>query len=231
MSTNTLNNGRKPAPKGGTGGGNRPPQSTGKRAQARARAAVRAAAEEAARKGRRRNWILWGTALVVSAVVIAAMMFTARNTQNSATRVAPDFTLTDTSGQSVHLADYRGKNVVLYFSEGAGCQPCLTQMGDIEKHQAEFTAANTVVLPIVMNTADEIRQDMATNDVKTPFLIDSTGQVSKEYGVLGKGMHADMPGHGFVLVDSKGTQRWYGEYPSMYLASADLLKQVKDHLK
>jgi len=49
--------------------------------------------------------------------------------------------------------------------------------------------------------------------------------------VLGKGMHAGLPGHGFVFIDAQGTQRWLGEYPSMFLASADLLKEVNGHLQ
>ena len=32
------------------------------------------------------------------------------------------------------------------------------------------------------------------------------------------------------LIDAKGTQRWYGEYPSMYLSTSGLLQQVKAHL-
>lgn len=48
--------------------------------------------------------------------------------------------------------------------------------------------------------------------------------------MLGKGMHAGLPGHGFVLVDARGMQRWHGEYPSMYLSTAGLIAQVKAHL-
>jgi hypothetical protein len=33
-----------------------------------------------------------------------------------------------------------------------------------------------------------------------------------------------------VLIDKTGKQRWYGEYPSMYISPADLLKQVRAHL-
>ncbi len=228
MSTNTIhNNGRKQPNRTGATGGNRPRPP---RRRTEARAAVRAAAKASARRHHRRSWLPWGIAVLVVGAIIGAMMYTARDTQNTATRVAPDFTLTDTSGRSVHLADYRGRNVVLYFSEGTGCQACLTQMGDIERHASDFTAANVTVLPIVMNTADQIRQDMAANGVRTPFLLDSTGQVSKEYDTLGKGMHAGLPGHGFILIDAGGTQRWSGEYPSMYLSSADLLRQVKAHL-
>jgi peroxiredoxin len=158
------------------------------------------------------------------------MMYTARTSQDTTTRTAPDFTLTDTTGRAVHLADYRGRTVVLYFNEGAGCQSCLYQMADIENHAGDFATANVTVLPIVINPANEIRADMTTNNVKTPFLIDADGTVSRAYGTLGKGMHPGLPGHSFVLIDANGIQRWYGEYPSMYLSSADLLHQIRAQL-
>jgi len=169
--------------------------------------------------------------IVAAAALIAAMMWSAQTTSDATSRLAPEFTLTDTGGATVRLADYRGKNVVLYFNEGAGCQSCLFQMADIERNAAQFTAANITVLPIVMNTADQIRADMAANGVRTPFLIDAGGTVSKAYGTLGKGMHAGLPGHSFVLIDANGIQRWYGEYPSMFLSPADLLREVRTHLR
>jgi peroxiredoxin len=184
-----------------------------------------------ARAGRRRHrdLIVWGVVLAAVTGLIATMMWTSRATSDATSRPAPDFTLTDTSGGTVRLADYRGGNVVLYFNEGAGCQSCFYQMVDIEQHAAEFAAADVTVLPIVMNGADETRADMAANGVRTPFLLDD-GTVSTAYGTLGRGMHAGLPGHSFVLIDADGVQRWYGEYPSMYLPSADLLEQIRRHL-
>jgi peroxiredoxin len=205
----------------------RGPAAARRRRQHQAVAAVRAAA---AARQRHRHLLLWGITGIVAVAIIAAMMWSARSTSDTTIRTAPDFTLTDTNGHPVHLADLRGHTVVLYFSEGAGCQPCLTQMAAIEQKAAGFATANVTVLPIVMNTADQIRADMAANHVTTPFLIDSDGAVSRAYGTLGKGMHADLPGHGFVLIDRSGIQRWYGEYPSMYLAPADLLAQIRAHL-
>lgn len=193
----------------------------------RTAAAARAAT---ARQRQRRSLLLWGIALAATIALIATMMYTARAAQDTTTRTAPDFTLTDTNGRAVHLADYRGRNVVLYFNEGAGCQSCLYQMADIENHADDFAAAKVAVLPIVMNTADQIRADMAANNVETPFLIDVDGTVSRAYGTLGKGMHPGLPGHSFVLIDTHGTQRWYGEYPSMYLSPADLIHQIRIHL-
>ena len=152
-----------------------------------------------------------------------------RPESSDATRTAPDFTLTDTAGATHRLSDYRGENVLLYFSEGAGCQSCLVQMGEIEQQSAAFEKQNVTVLPIVMNTKAQITADMAANGVKTPFLLDD-GTVSKAYGTLGKGMHAGLPGHSFVLIDANGKQLWYGDYPSMWLAPQDLLKEVQTRL-
>lgn len=37
---------------------------------------------------------------------------------------ASDFTLPSTAGDEVALSNFRGENVLLYFHEGLGCQPC-----------------------------------------------------------------------------------------------------------
>jgi len=190
--------------------------------------ALRAAkAQQEQRRRRRIRFASVGATVAVIAIVIA-MMLTSRQQTSSVMRVAPDFTLTSTSGTTVSLAALRGKDVLLYFSEGAGCQACLVQMGQIEK-DPNIAAAGLTVLPIVMNSKDQITVDMAANGVRTPFLLDD-GTVSSAYGTLGKGMHADLPGHSFVLIDKAGNQRWYGEYPSMFLSTTDLLKEVRAHL-
>ncbi len=189
-------------------------------------------AEQAARaSGRRRRLrIVIGTASALALVaVITAMMLTSRPESSDAVRTAPDFTLTDTGGAEHTLAQHRGENVLLYFSEGAGCQSCIVQMGEIEKQADALAQEDVTVLPIVMNTREQITADMAANGVTTPFLLDD-GTVAEAYGTLGKGMHAGLPGHSFVLIDKQGRQRWYGEYPSMWLAPEDLLDQVRSKL-
>lgn len=198
------------------------------------KAAEQARAErqaESAEKKRRRGqgrliWIISGIVLVA---IVAAMMLTSRPDSSNTVRAAPKFTLTDTAGVTHKLSEHRGENVLLYFSEGAGCQSCLVQMAEIEKNADQFADQDVTVLPIVMNTKEQITHDMALNGVKTPFLLDD-GTVSDEYGTLGKGMHADLPGHSFVLIDKTGQQRWYGEYPSMWLAPAELLDEVRTRL-
>lgn len=188
-------------------------------------------AEQAARaSGRRRLRIMIGTASALALVAaVTAMVLTSRPESSDAIRTAPEFTLTDTGGSKHTLAQHRGENVLLYFSEGAGCQSCIVQMGEIEKQAAAFEKLDVTVLPIVMNTREQITADMTANGVTTPFLLDD-GTVSEAYGTLGKGMHAGLPGHSFVLIDRQGRQRWSGEYPSMWLAPQDLLDEIRSNL-
>ena len=184
---------------------------------------------ESRRAEQRIRLAIWGVVLVSLAAIVAAMLLTSKPQSSSDVRTAPDFTLTDTSGVEHTLADHRGENVLLYFNEGAGCQSCIVQMGEIEKQAEAFAAEDVTVLPIVMNTREQILADMKVNGVKTPFLLDD-GTVSDAYGTLGKGMHAGLPGHSFVLIDKDGQQRWYGEYPSMWLDPRELLDEVRDRL-
>lgn len=196
----------------------------------RAEALAQVSHDEQRHARRRKLLITTASAAVVVLVlaVVAAALLSSREVTSTEAGPAPDFTLESTDGSSVSLADFRGSPVILYFNEGAGCGSCLQQMGEIEKDPA-FAEAGITVLPIVMNTAEQITADMNTYGVTTPFLLDD-GTVSEAYGTLGTGMHAGLPGHSFVLVDADGTRRWSGNYPSMWLAPDDLLKQVQANL-
>jgi peroxiredoxin len=176
-----------------------------------------------------RRWLALSGALAVVAI-IAGMLLTSQTTSVTTRNAAPDFTLPTTADTTVTLSSLRGKPVLIYFNEGAGCGACIMQMAEIEKRQADFDALGVTVLPVVMNSKADIAADMARYGVSTPFLLDD-GTVSKTYGTLGKGMHANLPGHSFVLIDAAGVQRWYGEYPSMWLEPGSLLTEISTRLK
>jgi len=181
-----------------------------------------------ARRRQRRSWALWGAALLVIAIVVTLALLNAGTTESADARQAPDFTLPASDGSVVSLADYRGEPVVLYFNEGAGCDACLLQMQKIEQNP-EFAEAGITVLPIVMNSAEQINAERTRLGVTTPFLIDD-GTVSDAYDTLGTGMHEGLPGHGFILIDADGVQKWYGNYPSMWLEPDELLEEVTSRL-
>ncbi|WP_149204897.1 peroxiredoxin family protein [Actinotalea subterranea] len=184
--------------------------------------------ERASARRRRIGLAAWGAGLLIIVTLVTAALLTSRPVVSADTRTAPGFTLPTSDGRSVSLSSLRGSPVILYFNEGAGCDSCLLQMAEIEKEPG-FAEAGITVLPIVMNTADQINADRERLGVTTPFLLDD-GTTSEAYGVLGTGMHEGLPGHGFVLVDAEGVQQWYGNYPSMWLEPKDLLDEALSRL-
>ena len=182
----------------------------------------------AKRRRRRLGLAAWGAGFLVVAVLVTAALLSSRPVVSAETRQAPGFTLPTSDGQTVSLSSFLGEPVILYFNEGAGCDACLQQMAEIEKEPA-FAEAGITVLPIVMNTAEQINAERERLGVESAFLLDD-GTVSAEYGTLGTGMHEGLPGHGFILIDADGVQQWYGNYPSMWLAPRDLLEEVQARL-
>lgn len=58
---------------------------------------------------------------------------------------APDFTVTNLDGQPVHLADLKGKRVILNFW-ATWCVPCLSEVPNFVKLRAEMSATNVFIL-------------------------------------------------------------------------------------
>lgn len=136
---------------------------------------------------------------------------------------APAFTLASTAGTSVSLSDYAGRNVLLYFNEGVGCDACFYQMVELERNADRFADTGIEIVPIVVNPAPMVSEELRRFGLATPYLIDDGTTISQAYGMLGDGMHANLPGHGFVLIDAEGQIRWNREYPSMFVSADELL--------
>jgi peroxiredoxin Q/BCP len=146
---------------------------------------------------------------------------------------APSFTLTSGTSGQVSLADFRGKNVLLYFQEGLSCQPCWNQIKDLEQNQAALrTAGVDAVVSITTDPANLIGRKAADEKLTTPVLSDPSMQVSRAYNANQYGMMGEMrDGHSFILVAPDGTIRWradYGGKPdyTMFLPTAKMLTDL-----
>lgn len=143
---------------------------------------------------------------------------------------APDFSLPSTTGGNVSLDDFSGRNLLLYFNEGAGCDACFYQTVEIERNTEAFTEAGIAVVGVVANPMEVTLGELARFGLATPYLVDADTSVSSAYGMLGQGMHANLPGHGFVLIDGSGELRWKKEYPTMYVSAGELLDEIRGAL-
>jgi peroxiredoxin len=105
---------------------------------------------------------------------------------------APDFVLTDTSGKSHHLSDYKGKYIVLeWYQPDCPFVRKHYNSGNMQALQKEYVAKGVVWLSIDSSAAGqegnypaaELNQIAAKNGaVRTALLLDADGKVGHLYG-------------------------------------------------
>jgi peroxiredoxin Q/BCP len=96
---------------------------------------------------------------------------------------APDFTLSDQDGNAVHLADFRGKNVVVYFYPKADTPGCTTQACGIRDHRSGYEKANAVVLGVSPDPVPDLAKFADKYGLAFTLLSDEGHKVAEAYGV------------------------------------------------
>lgn len=101
---------------------------------------------------------------------------------------APAFTLRDSTGHKVSLADYGGQNVVLYFYPRDDTPGCTLEARGFRDRWRKFQKQNAVVLGISPD-GPEAHQKFAAK-YKLPFtlLCDPTKKTMEKYGAWGEKM-------------------------------------------
>jgi mycoredoxin-dependent peroxiredoxin len=98
---------------------------------------------------------------------------------------APDFTLTDvTTGKRFTLSSLRGKrNAVMVFYQGSFCSVCGHQLENLQRHLADFTKQDAVVLAISADDVAKAKQTIGEHGLSINVLADPTMTVIKRYGI------------------------------------------------
>ena len=99
---------------------------------------------------------------------------------------APDFTLRSDSGDTVHLADLRGKPVVVYFYPKDDTPGCTTQACAIRDSWGQFEKAGATVLGISPDSAESHEKFKAKFSLPFPLLADEDHAVAEAYGAWGE---------------------------------------------
>ncbi|MFC0274069.1 TlpA family protein disulfide reductase [Metabacillus herbersteinensis] len=99
---------------------------------------------------------------------------------------APNFELQTLSGETVQLADYQGKKVLLNFW-ATWCGPCRAEMPDMQKLYDKYEG-NVVVLAVnLTNTEKSVESvDAFVKELNLsfPIAIDEEGAINTKYEVL-----------------------------------------------
>ena len=124
--------------------------------------------------------------MLAGVAIVASLAWAARVGE-----AAPDFTATDSNGQTHHLSDYRGKFVVLEWTN-RGCPYTRKHYdsGNMQRLQQEWTAKGVIWLTVLssapgkqgyMDAADENAYLKQENAHPTAALLDPTGALGHLY--------------------------------------------------
>ena len=139
---------------------------------------------------------------------------------------APDFTLTDTEGNTFSLSDYKDKQVVILDFMYTTCNPCEDLAKGVLKPYSEIMDNNDVILISISvfgtDDEDELRE-YAKDYGWIHALGDKDGDLEKAYGVTGTPK--------LVIIDKEGQIRFAGMGNSVPKTCVELDSEVNNALK
>lgn len=99
---------------------------------------------------------------------------------------APDFTLHDADGRQTSLANYRGKNVIVYFYPAAATPGCTTEACDFRDSLSSLQGSGYEVLGISPDAPEKLAGFTGDFDLTFPLLSDEDHAVALAYGAWGE---------------------------------------------
>jgi thioredoxin-dependent peroxiredoxin len=103
-------------------------------------------------------------------------------------KAAPTFTLEDAEGKKVSLADFAGKNVILYFYPKDDTPGCTKEACGFRDDWKALGKANAVVLGVSADGAESHRKFAAKYKLPFTLLSDPDRKVMEKYGAYGEKM-------------------------------------------
>ena len=97
--------------------------------------------------------------------------------------VAPQFTATTDTGATVSLADFRGKQVILYFYPKDDTSGCTTQACGFRDHYPHIEEKNAVVLGVSPDGVKSHQKFKTKYNLPFTLLVDQDHAIAEAYGV------------------------------------------------
>jgi len=140
---------------------------------------------------------------------------------------APDFTVDGVPPGPYHLADQRGKVVVLAFYPGDFTPVCLRQLQHYEEQRQKLVDTGAVLWAISTDTLESHERMAKSYALAFPLLADEGAKVTQLYGVrslMGSARRS------LFLIDKQGVIRYRKEEPLSlsYRSVDDILAALRE---
>ncbi len=145
----------------------------------------------------------------------------------------PNIELKDKEGKTYTAADFKGKNIVLFFNEGLMCYPaCWNQIASFGSDE-RFNSSDIQAISVVVDSANDWKTAIAKMPqlAKATTMFDEGASASRQLGMLttASSMHrGSLPGHTYVVIDKEGIVRYVFDDPNMAMANDILFSKIKE---
>ncbi|MGO9641761.1 MAG: peroxiredoxin [Candidatus Acidiferrales bacterium] len=117
---------------------------------------------------------------------------------------APDFQLNSQEGTPVHLSDFRGKWVVLYFYPKDFTSGCTIEAHNFQADIDQYTKKNAVIVGVSVDSVDSHKGFCAKEGLNFKLLSDADHVVSAKYGSLRTGSMGAMAMRNTFIINPQG---------------------------
>ena len=143
---------------------------------------------------------------------------------------APNFSLQDQNGKIHSLADYSGKQVLLYFYPKDDTAGCTTEACEIRDNFPSFQNLQTVVLGVSADSVASHKKFAEKYSLPFPLLADEDKTVIEAYGVWGKKKFMGKGYEGILrtsfLIDAKGVIEKIYEQVKPAIHAKEVIKTI-----
>jgi peroxiredoxin len=170
---------------------------------------------------------------LLASTAAPAVLFSSRAHAAAAVGLAaPDFTLTDTNGKTVKLSDYRGKHVVLEWTN-PGCPFVQKHYNSGNMPATQKNAMDKGVVWLAINSTETFSGDYLAPAPLSAWIKDRKGQpaavLMDEEGTVGKAYGARTTPH-LYIVDPQGRLIYAGGIDSIPSARAEDIRTAVNYV-
>ena len=140
---------------------------------------------------------------------------------------APEFELSDQTGQLHSLEDYRDQWVVLYFYPKDETPGCTTEACEFRDNIFEFRKINVQILGVSFDDVESHRKFAENYDLPFPLLADTEGNASEAYGVKTKMLGMTVAKRQTFLIDPAGNLAKHYDKVKPETHSTEVLSDLK----
>jgi peroxiredoxin len=122
--------------------------------------------------------------LFITLVTVILMTFLAADIFAAENPKAPDFTLQDLNGKSFSLKDFKGKNVLLYFTT-TWCPYCKREVPELKEMHLKYKGKLEILAIDINESKTKVSSYIQKYQIPYTTLLDLEGKVALDYSIRG----------------------------------------------